>query len=190
MIDAADFKMRATWFRKQAKKLGMDRPLSTLLDIFTYAHYGRAYAAVYSMADRQGVAEPARPPPFIEITAVRFGIEPAMILGALEPQLRRESRPAPPQSIGAEAFQARVKRFRQIAPGHGVKLKMTAASDLFSRAYFDRAYAPVVAALRAGEPFALPRTPEFLGAACALYGVDPRKVLVAILLAAKEPVDV
>ena len=185
-MESLQFKNYATRFRKNAKKLGLGFPLTTLLDIYAYAHYGRPYCVVHSMANRCDLPAPAFPPYYLEMTAARFGVAPALILECMDFELNRAS--PPPLLISAEEFRERVQRFRQVAPSQGIKLKMTTANDLFSRAYFARAYAPVVAALRAGKPLSWPYRPEFLGAACVLYGVDPRKVLAALVLAAEASV--
>jgi hypothetical protein len=171
MITSEQFKAHATRFRRKAKKLEFDYPLTMLLDMYAFAHYDANYNIVYS---RRDIDEPEFPPPFLENTAWRFDIEAARILEALEGMPRFDPPLWPEAVLTAEAFRQKAKLFRQVAPMHGIKLKMTSASDLYSLMFFDRRYSQVMAALGDGKQLGQSSEPEYLNAACALFGVNPR----------------
>ena len=174
MINSEQFKANATRFRKRAKKLEFNLPLTRLLDMYAYAHYWAPYNAVYA---RRTVEEPTFPPLFLENTAWRFDVEAADILEALE-SIPQQVGP-PPQwgtELTAEDFRQNAKLFRAVLPLHGIKLKMTSASDLYALMYFNRRYSQVMAALGAGKQLGWSPEPDFLKSSCALFGVDPRNV--------------
>jgi hypothetical protein len=173
MIDSDQFKDHATRFRRRAKKMGFEFQLTTLLDIYSYAHYGLPYNA---MRSRGWVPEPEFPPPYLEEVAAEYETPADRILEALEGVPMRDPAPEPPEEVWtAEEFRLATKHFRDVAPTQGIRLKMTAANDLYSRMYFDRPYAEVMGSLRDGEPLRRQPDPDYLDAACALFGVDVRK---------------
>lgn len=177
MITTDQFKHNATRFRRRAKKLEFDFALSHLLDMYAWAHYNAPYHVVHA---RGWIEEPAFPPPYLENSAWRFEIDSARILEALEEMPRHEplvSTNEPP--LTAELFQRRAKLFRQIAPERGIRLKMTATNDLYALMHFDRRYSAVMAALSAGKVMGMGE-PEYLNAACALFGVEPRRAYSAL----------
>ena len=75
----------------------------------------------------------------------------ARILEALE-SIPQQVGPPPEwgTELTAEDFRQNAKLFRAVLPMHGVKLKMTSASDLYALMYFNRRYSHVMAALGAG----------------------------------------
>lgn len=178
MINSEQFKANATRFRKRAKKMELNLPLTRLLDIYAYAHYWAPYNAVYA---RRAVEEPTFPPVFLENTAWRFDIEAAQILEALE-SIPQQAGPPPEwgKELTAEEFRQNAKLFRAVLPLHGVKLKMTSASDLYALMYFNLRYSQVMAALGAGKRLGWSPEPDLLNPSCALFCVDPRKVYTAL----------
>jgi hypothetical protein len=171
VISTERFKQDATRFRKRAQKLEFALPLVTLLNMYSWAHYGAPYSVVHA---RGQVDEPQFPPPFLENAAWRFDVEAARILEALEQIPRKpDPRQAWDTHLTAESFRSKAKVFREVAVSHGIKLKMTSLNDLFALMLFDRRYSAVMAALGAGKQVGWSAYPEYLVAACAMYGVEP-----------------
>lgn len=185
MLHVKHFKDYATRFRKSAKELGFDFSLCQLLDIFSYAHYGYAYAAVMRTADQEYISPIEYPPPFLSITAERYGLDEEQILEAIDlafPQYEEEISWA---IQSAEEFQYATKCFRHHARAIGIRLKMSTMNDLFSRIYFDVNYSQKVAALRGLGNSSELMKPTYLDAACAFYNIDSELVFEAIDLAEK-----
>ncbi len=189
MLNAAGLKKNATLFRKNAQKMELPFSLCQLLDIYAYAHYGRAYAAAHRIADEQLLPLPVFPAPFLSMAAERYDIDEADLLDVLDV---REGNPSAREpyaiNVSADLFTWSAKCFRIHAADQGIKLKMTAANDLFSRAHFDRPYSAIVGLLRSGnaEAMDLEWCPAFLGAACAFYNVDPDNAYQAFEMVAQD----
>lgn len=191
MINAAGLKKNATLFRKAAKEIELPFSLCQLLDIYAYAHYGRAYAAAHRIADEQLLPPPVFPPPFLAMTAERYDIDEADILEVLELRdVNAQARVSYAMNISADLFKWTVKCFRAHAADFGIKLKMTAMNDLFSRAHFDRPYAVIAGLLVAGNAeLNLDWRPAFFNAACSFYNVDPEDASEAFYRAAKDTME-
>lgn len=73
-----------------------------------------------------------------------------------------------------------VASVRRIARDGGLRLPMAKLNDAISIAYFNKHYAPCIAAERAGKLGSLPDTPPFVSVAAQRYGVD-RGVLLRVI---------
>ena len=175
MINAAGLKKNATIFRKAAKEMDLPFSLCQLLDIYAYAHYGRAYAAVHRIADEQLLPLPVFPPPFLSMVTERFDLDGDDILDALEARdIDSQARTSYATDISADLFKWTAKCFRAHAADLGIKLKMTAMNDFFSRAHFDRPYSVIAGLLGSGNAeLNLNWHPAYLSAASAFFNVDP-----------------
>jgi hypothetical protein len=190
MINAAGLKKNATLFRKAAQEMDMPFPLCQLLDIYAYAHYGRAYAAAHRIADEQLLPLPVFPPPFLNMVVERYDVDGDDILDALEARdVVAQPRTSYATDISADLFKWTAKCFRAHAADMGIKLKMTAMNDFFSRAHFDRPYSVVAGALSSGNAqLNLDWQPTYLAAASAFFNVDLNTAEEAFYRAAQEAV--
>lgn len=175
MLNAANFKINATLFRKAAKEMELPFSLCQLLNIYAYAHYGRVYSAAHHIANKQLLPLPTFPPPYLSKAAERYDLDEAQILNVLEVcDVNSHASMSYATDISGDQFKWTAKCFRAHASDLGIKLKMTAMNDLFSRAYFDRPYSVIVGMLGSGNAaMNLDWRPAYFSAACVFYNVDP-----------------
>jgi hypothetical protein len=177
MIDIDTFKAGATKFRRNAKRMGVNRRMSTLLDIYAYAHFGRPYSVMHNLINTRHVPAPAFPPTHLEAAGEKWGLDPALILEAMEVQPPRERPAVPGEELTVERLAELLSRFQDAASQ--LDLGEAAADDLFCRAYLDCPLDDVLAALEAGESVEISPTPEYLVAACAFLDVSVRQAMAA-----------
>jgi hypothetical protein len=178
MIDLHAFKSDATRFRKAARRLGFERQMATLLDIYSYSYFNLSYARMHSQLSHGHLPQPAFPPRFLETTAAWYGCDPALILEAMD--VRRVGgidQRTGTTLLGPEAWEQAAGRFEKAARAAGLGLSSSALQDLFSLAYFDQPFDEIQEALAHGDKLALPAEPAYLGAACVLFDVEERRVL-------------
>ena len=129
---------------------------------------------------------PQFPTPFLSFPAERFDLDVKDILDVFEAATKYKAEGPYVIDATAEAFESAAKLIRNRAAHQGVKLKMSAMNDLFSRAHFDRPYSVIVGLLSAGELMDLDCDSEYLSSACSLYRVNIDPVYEALRSTAIE----
>ncbi len=190
MLNAANFKINATLFRKAAKEMELPFSLCQLLNIYAYAHYGRVYSAAHHIANKQLLPLPTFPPPYLSKAAERYDLDEAQILNVLEKcDINSEASATYATEITGDPFKWAAKCFRAHASDLGIKLKMTAMNDLFSSAHFNRPYSVIVGLLNSSNAeMNLDKRPAFFDTACAFYHVDPDIALEAFHRVAQDTI--
>lgn len=174
MIDLDTFKAAATTFRRRAKQMGFNRRMTTLLDLYAYAHFGRPYAVMHHLISTRQVATPPFPPPHLASAGERYGVDPVRLLEVLSPcNASAETR----EALTFEILADRLAGFQEAAQAFEVKLGEEAIEDFFCRAHFDCPLDDVLAALESGDSVTIGQQPEFLASACLFLNVSVRQAM-------------